>query len=73
MVVAGQSEPRLKGGSSRVLFEGSFSYDYPSFTSNYDVTSHGQRFVMVQQSQAANRLHAVLNWFEELKRLVPTN
>jgi len=34
----------------------------------------GQRFVMVQAQQGAGvgQIHVVLNWFEELKRLVPT-
>jgi hypothetical protein len=39
-------------------------------------TPDGQRFVMVQEEEgdkalAANRIHVVLNWFDELKRLVP--
>ncbi len=41
----------------------------------YDVTPDGQRFVMVQaveQEAGASQINVVLNWFEELKRLVPT-
>ena len=41
----------------------------------YDVTPDGQRFVMVQaaeQEAGATQINVVLNWFEELKRLVPT-
>ncbi len=41
----------------------------------YDVTPDGQRFVMVQaaeQEAGAGQINIVLNWFEELKRLVPT-
>jgi hypothetical protein len=39
---------------------------------NYDVAADG-RFLMVGESSAeANELNVVLNWFEELKRLVPT-
>ena len=36
----------------------------------------GQRFVLIQESaeqeEAATQINAVLNWFEELKRHVPT-
>ena len=36
----------------------------------------GQRFVMIQEggseSDAPTQIHVVLNWFEELKRRVPT-
>jgi hypothetical protein len=44
----------------------------------YDITPDGQRFLMVfpADSVAATpdeQIHVVLNWFEELKRLVPTN
>ena len=43
---------------------------------NYDVSADGRRFLMIKQAssggQAAPRsLIVVLNWFEELKRLVP--
>src|SRR5262245_273881 len=42
---------------------------------NYDVASDGRRFLMIMESEqvsAANHLNVVLNWFEELKRLVPS-
>ena len=41
---------------------------------NFDVTPDGQRFVMLQRDAPAttNEVHIVLNWFQELKRLVPT-
>jgi hypothetical protein len=55
------------------LFEG--SYDAGDVVRSYDITSDGQRFVMVRNSEgqpATNQLIVVLNWFEELKRLVPT-
>ena len=44
---------------------------------NYDVARDGKRFVMLQpvegESAPPTELHVVLNWFEELKRRVPTN
>jgi hypothetical protein len=39
---------------------------------NYDVSPDGQRFVMVKDDSASGRINLVLNWHEELKRLVPT-
>ncbi len=41
----------------------------------YDVAPEGQRFVRIKESeeqQEAAQINVVLNWFEELKRLVPT-
>ena len=40
---------------------------------NYDVSPDGARFVMVKDDSASGRINVVLNWNEELKRLVPTN
>jgi hypothetical protein len=43
-----------------------------------DASPHGQRFVMIKQSAAAGepplaaRIALIQNWFEELKRRVPT-
>ena len=43
----------------------------------YDVTPDGRRFLMIKEgiadAAAAARIVVVLNWTEELKRLVPTN
>jgi hypothetical protein len=42
----------------------------------YDIAPNG-RFLVVQQErqsrEAVKKIHITLNWFEELKRLVPTN
>jgi len=41
----------------------------------YDVSPDGQRFLMVkeiEQARSAAQINVVLNWFEELKRRVPT-
>ena len=42
-------------------------------TRNYDVSPDGQSFVMIETEKSGNRkeIHVVLNWFEELRRLVP--
>jgi hypothetical protein len=40
----------------------------------YDVAPEGQRFIVLLEDQAPERakMIVVLNWLEELKRLVPT-
>jgi hypothetical protein len=63
-------------GKPHVLFEGDFD---PAFNggvrANYDVSPDGQRFLMVQPAMAVEppprEIAVVLNWSEELKRLVP--
>jgi hypothetical protein len=44
--------------------------------SAYDISPDGQRFLFVQESEPPKEptpLVVVLNWFEELKRRVPTH
>ena len=77
MVVSVRTEPTFEAETPTVLFEGSYSYGRVGVTSNYDVAADGQRFVMVKESSDAEerpltQINVVLNWFEELKRLVPT-
>ncbi len=71
-VVSIKTEPTFTQGSPEVLFTG----NYLTGTTNrqYDIAPDGQRFLMIQIEQtAAAQINVVLNWFEELKRLVPTN
>jgi serine/threonine-protein kinase len=58
-------------GTPKLLFDGPFD---PTQLGNYDVSADGTRFVMVHADPDAtpNRFNIVQNWFEELKRLVPT-
>ena len=75
MVVSIQTEPTFKAGRPRVLFEGlylstniSLGYQY------YDISPDGQRFLMIKAVEGSTgQINVVLNWFEELKRLAPTN
>ena len=50
---------------------------YYNGSRHYDVAPDGQRFLMLKlQGDAAStppQIVVVKNWFEELKRLVPTN
>ena len=75
MAVDITTEPTFSAGTPRLLFEGSYVQS-GGFTAFYDVTPDGQGFVMVQvseqQQEAATQINVVLNWFEELKRRVPT-
>jgi eukaryotic-like serine/threonine-protein kinase len=55
----------------RQLFEQRYVFQNVSLA-NYDVSPDGQRFVMIKDEAGSGRLNVVLNWIEELKRLVPT-
>ena len=58
------------------LFEGQYSTVNGVLRPvTYDITPDGQRFVMIKESEGqptTDQLIVVVNWFEELKRLVPT-
>ena len=77
MVVSIQTTPAFHSSRSRELFEG--PYVSPStigaVARTYDVAPDGQHFLMIEggEEEGGNQLHVVLNWFEELKRRVPTN
>jgi hypothetical protein len=62
------AQPHFRAGPEKELFDAAM-YDI-----RYDVASDG-RFLMVKTADPAayNRIHVVVNWFEELKRLVPTD
>jgi serine/threonine-protein kinase len=68
-------KPSFSVGKPRMLFEDHY---VPTLATkaNYDVTPDGQRFLMVKESEhegsSPTQINVVLNWTEELKRLVPT-
>ncbi len=70
MAAAVETEPQFKVTGNIELFEGR----YLSIASlqNYDVAPDG-RFLMIQETDESESLgiNVVLNWFDELKRLVP--
>ena len=75
MTVAIVTEPELSVGTPRLLFEGRFLGTGPvHLRRNYDVSLDGQRFLMIKREQdlVPTEIIVILNWFEELKRLVPT-
>ncbi len=65
IAVSVQMEPKFEASQPRPLFEGSYAY-------RFDVSPDGQRFLMMRK-ELAPPIHVVLNWFEELRRLVPTD
>ncbi|MGB2888252.1 MAG: protein kinase [Candidatus Acidiferrales bacterium] len=75
MAVDIATQPSFAAGTPRMLFEGRYE-PTPFPIDNYDVSHDGQRFLMLkpsEQAQAApTQINVVLNWFEELKRRVPT-
>jgi Tol biopolymer transport system component len=77
MAVDVSTQSGFSAGKPRQLFEGHYLSNPLGFARpNYDVSADGQRFLMiksVEQEQAApTQINVVLNWTEELKRLVPT-
>ncbi len=74
MAVSLRTEPTLEAKTPTILFEGPYHYGRSDLTPQYDVASDG-RFLMIQPSDGQvepAQINVVLNWFEELKRLVPT-
>ncbi|MDA2933702.1 serine/threonine-protein kinase [Acidobacteria bacterium AH-259-D05] len=74
-VVEITTEPTFRAGTPKLLFEGIYQRSAGG-SAFYDVRPDGQRFLMIQageQGAGAAQINVVLNWFEELNRLVPTN
>jgi len=71
MSVAITTQPKFSWGEPQELFRGNY-INVSGFS--YDVAPDG-RFLLLQGEQplTTTNLNVVLNWFEELKRLVPTN
>jgi serine/threonine-protein kinase len=76
MVVDITTQPGFRAGTPRMLFERS-GYRNDMVRADFDVSPDGQRFLVLKakeqpQAAAATQIHVVLNWFEELKRRVPS-
>jgi eukaryotic-like serine/threonine-protein kinase len=76
MAVDIATQPSFGAGKPHMLFHGDYvptAIKMPY----YDVSPDGQHFLMIkpvdqEQAAAPTQINVVLNWFEELKRLVPT-
>lgn len=66
MAVDFQAASDVTLSSPRVLFEQPYAYGGGITIANYDVTSDGQRFVLIKDEATAGRLNVVLNWSSEL-------
>jgi serine/threonine-protein kinase len=73
MVVNVAPGSELTFSEPRVLFDQRYAFGTAQTIPNYDVSTDGLNFVMVKDDAEAGRLNVMLNWFEELKRLVPVN
>jgi len=69
------TEPSMLAGKTKELFTDAYQVTNPIRC--YDVTPDGQKFLMLkklpERSDPVTQLHVTLNWFEELKQLVPVN
>ena len=66
-----ETETRFVPGAARILFPIGFMQTGSRF--DYDVSADGERFLAKTKRADAPpvQIHVVLNWFEELERLVP--
>ncbi len=62
MVASVSADAALTVGGRRALFEDAFELDPGGNTANYDVTTDGRRFLMVQNATPPRRLRVVLDW-----------
>lgn len=71
-VVTLEDETRFTFSEPQDLFTEWFARN--RIVANYDFDSNGQRFIMIKSIREESlpiQINVVLNWFEELKRLVP--
>jgi len=72
MSVRIETDPSFAVSQPVLLFEGPYGGFWPTF----DVAPTGERFLMVRLPAVENKVDQIViveNWFEELKRLVPTD
>jgi Tol biopolymer transport system component len=73
MAVPIDTRASFSSGKAAMLFEGDYlASPFPATGVTYDVSGDGQRFLMVKEEASATQINVVVNWFEELKRQVPT-
>ncbi|HXX45735.1 MAG TPA: protein kinase [Candidatus Acidoferrales bacterium] len=77
MAVDVSTKAGFESGKPRELFEDLYLRNGAGYSrANYDISPDGQRFLMLKpvtpEQAAPTQINVVLNWTEELKRLVPT-
>ncbi len=75
LAVRVEADSTFSAGRPRLLFEAPMSVSSGYGPPDYDVTADGGRFFMIPRADRfpRKRIHLVLNWFEELRDLVPSN
>ncbi len=72
LAVPVETGPTFSAEKPELLFEERYKLA-PIPIAGYDVSRDGERFLMIREDKKeAGQINVVLNWFEELKRLVPT-
>lgn len=66
--------PPIEVGRPRILVEGDFDEPSPHGAAGYDLAPGGEVFAVVEKApeRKPKEIAVILNWFEELKRLAPT-
>jgi Tol biopolymer transport system component len=75
LVVPVRTNPGFRAGAVQVLLEGQYAFGSWDWYPNFDIAPDGKSFVMIkadEEWEKATEVRVVLNWFEELNRLVPT-
>jgi serine/threonine-protein kinase len=73
MATAVETTPTFAASKTKVLFEQHFEKGVFPFEANYDVSTDGHQFLLVVPSEgesAAAQVNIVLNWSDELRRLM---
>ena len=65
MVVEVTTEPEFATSQPRVLFDDPYAMGFVN-NPNYDVSSDGERFVMIREGGGVPRLDVVLDWTDSL-------
>jgi hypothetical protein len=77
MVVSIQTTPAFRSSRPRQLFEGPIidGGTLSALGGTYGVAPDGQHFLMIEggEEEGNDQLNLVLNWFDELKLLAPTD
>ena len=71
LAVAVSRSPEFALSQPQLVFERRYAFGVGLTAANYDVSSDGQRFIMVKADEGSTGLRLVLNWFEELMAKVP--
>jgi dipeptidyl aminopeptidase/acylaminoacyl peptidase len=75
MAVEITTAPSFSAGKPKTLFEGQHVSNTSAPFPEFDVSPDGQRFLMLKpatpEQAAPTQINVVLNWSEELKRIVP--